>query len=60
MMVGVVVDVNNLKNDRKPVKLQKESTVGCAGEGKRSKGNLVWSHFKKRRLCKSVKAFNCC
>ena len=32
--VVVVVDVNNLKNDRKPVKLQKESPAGCAGEGK--------------------------
>ena len=36
----VVVDVNNLKNGRKPVKLQKESPAGCAGEGKQSnKGN---------------------
>ena len=36
----VVVDVNNLKNDRKPVKLQKESPAGCAGEGKQSKGYI--------------------
>ena len=35
----VVVDLNNLKNGRKPVKLQKESPAGCAGEGKQSKGN---------------------
>ena len=35
----VVVDVNNLKNGRKPVKLQKESPAECAGEGKQSKGN---------------------
>ena len=35
----VVVDVNNVKNGRKPVKLQKESPAGCAGEGKQSKGN---------------------
>ena len=28
----VVVDVNNLKNGRKPLKLQKESLAGCAGE----------------------------
>ena len=35
----MVVDVSNLKNDRKPVKLQKENPVGCAGEGKQSKGN---------------------
>ena len=35
----VVVDVNNLKNGRKPVKLQKESPAGCAGEGKQNKGN---------------------
>ena len=27
-----VVDVNNLKNGRKPVKLQKGSPSGCAGE----------------------------
>ena len=25
----VVVDLNNLKNGRKPVKLQKESPAGC-------------------------------
>ena len=35
----LVVDVNNFKNDRKPVKLQKESPAGCAGEDKQSKGN---------------------
>ena len=35
----VVVDVNNLKNSRKPVKLQKENPAGYAGEGKQSKGN---------------------
>ena len=29
----VVVDVNNLKNGWKPVKLQKENPAGCAGEG---------------------------
>ena len=29
---------NPKKNDRKPVKLQKESPAGCAGEGKQSKG----------------------
>ena len=34
-----VVDVNNLKNGRKLVKLQKESPTGYAGEGKQSKGN---------------------
>jgi len=34
-----VVDVNNLKNGRKPVKLQKESPAGYAGEGKQSKRN---------------------
>ena len=34
-----LVDVNNLKNGRKPVKLQKENPAGCAGEGKLSKGN---------------------
>ena len=34
-----VVDVNNLKNGRKPEKLQKESPAGCTGEGKQSKGN---------------------
>ena len=27
----VVVNVKNLKNSRKPVKLQKESPAGCAG-----------------------------
>ena len=37
--IVVVVDVNNLKNGRKPVKLQRESPAGCAGEGKQSKGN---------------------
>ena len=35
----LVVDVNNLKNGSKPVKLQKENPVGCAGEDKQSKGN---------------------
>ena len=35
----LVVDVNNLKNGRKPVKLQKENPAGCAGEGKQNKGN---------------------
>ena len=35
----VVVDVNNLKNGRKPVKLEKENPAGCTGEGKQSKGN---------------------
>ena len=34
-----MVDDNNLKNGRKPVKLQKESPAGCAGEGKQSEGN---------------------
>ena len=34
-----VVYVNNLKNGRKPAKLQKESPVGCAGKGKQSKEN---------------------
>ena len=33
------VDVNNFINGRKPMKLQKESPAGCAGEGKQSKGN---------------------
>ena len=35
----LVVDVNNLKNGRKPVKIQKESPAGCAVEGKQSEGN---------------------
>ena len=35
----VVVDVTTLKMARKPVKLQKESPAGCAGEDKQSKGN---------------------
>ena len=35
----VVVDVNNLKNSRKPVKSEKESPAGCAGEVKQSKQN---------------------
>ena len=35
----VVVDVINLKNGRKSLKLQKESPAGWAGEGKQSKGN---------------------
>ena len=30
---------HNLKNARKPVKLQKENPAGCAGEGKQSEGN---------------------
>ena len=34
----VVVDVNNLNNGGKPVKLQKENPAGCAGEGKQIKG----------------------
>ena len=34
-----MVDVTTLKMARKPEKLQKESTAGCAGEGKQSKGN---------------------
>ena len=37
--IMLVIDVNNLKNGRKPVKLQKESPAGCDGEGKQSKGN---------------------
>ena len=40
----MVVDVNNLKNCRKPVKLQKESPAGCDGESKQSKGN-----YEKRK-----------
>ena len=32
----VVVDVTTLKMRRKPLKLQKESPAGCAGEGKQS------------------------
>ena len=39
LFLVVVVDVDNLKNGKKPVKLQKESPAGCAGEGKQSKGN---------------------
>ena len=35
----MVVNVNNLKNGRKPVKLQKESPAGCAGEAKQSERN---------------------
>ena len=31
--------LTTLKNGRKPVKLQKESPAGCAGEGKQSKKN---------------------
>ena len=31
---ATVFDVNNLKNGRKPVKVQKESPAGCAGESK--------------------------
>ena len=34
-----MVDVITLKMARKPVKLQKESPAGCAGEGKQSEGN---------------------
>ena len=37
--VLLVVDVNNLKNGRKPEKLQKENQTGYAGEGKQSEGN---------------------
>ena len=33
------VDVTALKMARKPVKLRKENSAGCAGEGKHSKGN---------------------
>ena len=44
LLPSLVVDVNNLKNGRKPVKLQKESPARCAGEGKQSKGN-----YEKRR-----------
>ena len=40
-----VVDVNNLKNGRKPVKLQKESPAGYAGEGKQSKRN--WGEVER-------------
>ena len=29
----------NLKNGRKPVKLQKKSPAGCAGEVEQNKGN---------------------
>ena len=36
----VVVDVNNLKDGRKPVKLQKDCPAGCAGEGRQSKENI--------------------
>ena len=32
IMYWFVVDVNSLKNGRKPVKLQKESPAGCAGD----------------------------
>ena len=35
----MVVDVNNLKNGRKPMKLKRENPAGCAEEGKQSKGN---------------------
>ena len=38
MSMVVVVDVKALKMARKPVKLQKESPAGCAGEGKQNKG----------------------
>ena len=33
----LVVDLNNLKNSRKLVKLQKESPAGCAGKVNREK-----------------------
>ena len=33
-----MVDVNNLKNGRKPVKLQKEIPTGCAGKGREKDG----------------------
>ena len=39
LLPSLVVDVNNLKNGRKPVKLKKESPAGCAWEGKQNKGN---------------------
>ena len=39
LMVVLVVHVTTFKMTRKPVKLQKESPAGCAGEGKQSKGN---------------------
>ena len=32
---------HNVKNDRKPVKLQKENPTECVGEGKQSKGGRV-------------------
>ena len=35
-----MVAVNHLKNGRKPVKLQKENSAECAGEGNQSKGNI--------------------
>ena len=38
--------ITTLKMTRKPVKLQKESTAGCAREGKQSKGN--WENRKGR------------
>ena len=34
-----MVDVTTLKIARKLVKLHKENTAGCAGEGKQSKGS---------------------
>ena len=37
LRMQVVVDVTTLKMARKPVKLQKESPAGCAGEGYLSK-----------------------
>ena len=46
----MVVDVNKVKNDRKPVKLQKENPAGCAGEGKQSKGNYEKRKGRFKRL----------
>ena len=43
--VQVVVDVNNLKNGRKPVKLHKESPARCAGEG-----NLLVNDFDEKNV----------
>ena len=36
----VVVDVTILKMARKPVKLRKKNSAGCAGEGKQRKGRF--------------------
>ena len=44
------VDVTTLKMARKPVKLQKESPVGCTREGKQSKGNYENMRRRKDRL----------